>query len=150
MTSQGNRQSQTERGLGGDALSPACSPGGGRGGRGVAAVAAGRARGARPAPSALGDPKPSGRRGPGGKAPGNLRRHRPSREGLKGPGGRGGTGRDRASIPGSGALLWILMVSKFMAAARHLHAGSAPDPPARASAVGREPVPARSLRAGRG
>lgn len=59
-------------------------------------------------------------RPPAGATPGNPPWSRQSRKGLKGP------RRGRGSVPGRGALLWILMVSRFMAATRHLHAGSAP------------------------
>lgn len=89
--------------------------------------------------------------------------NRQSRKRLK------GRRRGRGSIPGRGALLWILMFSRLMAATRHLHAGSAPGaacdgrehkapgarrpwPRRRAASAGgvSEPVPAQGLGAGRG
>lgn len=62
--------------------------------------------------------KRKGAETPGGRTLENQRWNHEEREGLKGLRGRG-----RGFIPWKCPLLWILMATEFMAAARHLHTG---------------------------
>lgn len=123
--SEENEQERVPRPSGTRALSQACSPGnagshlrpGGHEGPGPRCPPPRRPNAFR----ATEKPQVSLRpRPPAGATPGNPPWSRQSRKGLKGP------RRGRGSVPGRGALLWILMVSRLMAATRHLHAGSAP------------------------
>lgn len=160
-----NRRRRTERGPGGAArpsgtraLSQACSPGSAGSRRPGEHEGPGPARAA----ARLTEPErpPSGPPEKPRRCKGSRGRRR---EGLKGRRRRRGGGG--GSVPARGALLWILMVSRLMAAARHLHAGSAPGAvrdgpehkaprptrPGRRAAASRGPVPAPpSLPAGRG